>query len=164
VDFTSAITLKFNDLFSPGFNQAYTSILNLKGSLDGLSGAQLGGMQRTLTGITTALGNINPSGITGIGTEVTAASGSMTGLVQALDGLTQGVHGMAGIPPVGLGTGVPPVTPAPVTPAPVPPAPVVDDLAEMLGMNSTTYLDGMTESLQGIGAGFRAAVPPVSGF
>jgi TP901 family phage tail tape measure protein len=44
VDFTSSITLQFNDLFSPGFAQARRSVIDLKTSLDGIGAAGLDGV------------------------------------------------------------------------------------------------------------------------
>jgi TP901 family phage tail tape measure protein len=44
LDFTSSITLQFNDLFSSGFAQARQSVIDLKTSLDGIGAVSLDGI------------------------------------------------------------------------------------------------------------------------
>jgi TP901 family phage tail tape measure protein len=102
VDFTSSITLKFNDLFSSGFSQARESLTGLKSSLNGINGS--------------GLKDIAPPSFTDGGIEL----------------------------------------PAPIVPAPQ--FSGMDELEEMLG-GSAAHLDGLSDSLNGIGAGLNSATP-----
>ena len=174
MNFASSITLSFNDLFSSGFSRAHQSILGLKSSLDGINGSNINAMTGNITGINTALNGINTGVITGIGTDAEITKGNVTGLVHELQGITEAMPGTTDmgiitpsvIPPSPVPTqSIPSVPPqSPVQPQSIPSVPVFDDLAEMLGTSSVSYLDGMSDSLRGIGDSFSSTVPKVSGF
>jgi hypothetical protein len=85
VDFTSSVTLKFNDLFSSGLQQAYAGMVNFKGTLDGISGTSIGTVQSELAGVGGALAGVNPAGLSGIG----AAAGAVRGVKAEIDELAE---------------------------------------------------------------------------
>jgi phage-related protein len=150
MNFVSSITLSSNDLFSTGFSRAHQSILSLKGSLDSISGS----------GINTALSGINTGRITGIGTDANITKGNITGLVNELQGITAAMPGTTDMGIISPSV----IPPSLVQHQSIPSVPVFDDLAEMLGTSSTSYLDGMPDSLKGIGDSFTATISKVSGF
>jgi TP901 family phage tail tape measure protein len=95
MDFTSSITLKFNDLFSSGFQQAYTSVQAFKGSLDGINGSSLGTAQSDLAGVGSALRDVNPAGLSGIGTAAASAAAPVREVRAEIDELEEMLGGSA---------------------------------------------------------------------
>jgi TP901 family phage tail tape measure protein len=95
MDFTSSITLKFNDLFSSGFQQAYTSVQAFKGSLDGINGSSLGTAQSDLAGVGNALRDVNPAGLSGIGTAAASAAAPIREVRAEIDELEEMLGGSA---------------------------------------------------------------------
>jgi TP901 family phage tail tape measure protein len=116
VDFTSSITLKFNDLFSSGFQQAHGSLTTMRGTLEGINGTGLAGVQSGLAGIsgvsdsigsiappleriipqvdelTEMLGGIDPGYLDGTFESLEGIGGSLGGAVPTARGLS-GVFG-----------------------------------------------------------------------
>jgi TP901 family phage tail tape measure protein len=159
LDFTSSITLKYNDLFSAGFREAHGDIIALRGTLEGITGTRLTDVQAGLTGMQNALGGMNPGGLTGVKESLNGINGA--GLTEVQTGLTgmQGTIGginPAGIPGVSesIGAIVPPLEQV---------IPQIDELAEMLGGIDPGYLDGMSESLEGIGRSLGGIGTPLGG-
>jgi TP901 family phage tail tape measure protein len=159
LDFTSSITLKFNDLFSSGFQAAHGSLTTMRGTLEGITGTGLAEVQSGLTGMQSALGTINPAGISGVNDSIQGMNGA--GLTEAQSGLTGMQSALGGINPSGIqavsesaGALAPPLERV---------IPQVDDLAEMLGGINPASLDGMFEPLEGIGASLAGAVPAARG-
>jgi TP901 family phage tail tape measure protein len=122
VDFTSSITLQFNDLFSAGFREAHGDVIALRGTLEGITGTGLTEVQSGLTGMQGAIGGISPAGIPGV-------SESIGAIIPPLEQVI----------------------------------PQIDELAEMLGGVDPGYLDGMSESLEGIGRSYRGIGTPLGG-
>jgi TP901 family phage tail tape measure protein len=144
VDFTSSITLKYNDLFSAGFREAQGSLVEMRGTLEGINGAGLAGVQSGLTGMQSALGGMNGAGLTEV-------QSGLTGMQDALGGISPaGISGVS----ESIGAMVPPLEQV---------VPQIDDLAEMLGGTSFAHLDGISESLEGIGTSLGGAVPQARG-
>jgi TP901 family phage tail tape measure protein len=93
MDFTSSITLTFNDLFSSGFREAHGSLTAMRGTLEGISGAGLTEVQSGLTGMQSALGGINPAGISGMSESIGAMAPPLGQVIPQFDDLAEMLGG-----------------------------------------------------------------------
>jgi hypothetical protein len=92
MDFTSSITLQFNDLFSAGFSQAYNSLLEMQSTLNSMTSDGLVGIQSGIAGVKTELGGIDYKPIVGIGETAAGVSAPLGEMRSSLEGITgQGI-------------------------------------------------------------------------
>ena len=119
MDFASAITLKFNDLFSNGILQAQNNVLGLQSTLDGITGQGIGEVQSGITGLGAALDGIGEAAsavippLTEVQNNIDGISGQGIGEIQSsITGLGAALDGINPAPLAGIGEAVDAIIPS----------------------------------------------------